>query len=62
MGKVFNFFSSLAGLFFIMGFQRVQGVDESIRLKELQVVSVALRKGDEGLGGFFFFSKRFFLG
>jgi hypothetical protein len=26
------------GLFFIMGFQWVQGMDNSIRLKELQVV------------------------
>jgi hypothetical protein len=35
-------------------------VDNSIRLKELQVVSGALRKGDKGLGFFFFFSKGFF--
>jgi len=48
--------------FFIMGFQWVQGVDNSIRLKELQVVSVALRKGDEGLGGFLSFPKGFFWG
>jgi hypothetical protein len=41
--------------FFIMGFQWVQGVDNSIRLKELQVVCGILRKGDEGLGFFIFF-------
>ncbi len=35
-------------------------MDNSIRLKELQVASGALRKGDEGFGFFFFFSKRFF--
>jgi len=29
-------------------------VDNSIRLKELQVGSEALRKGDEGLGFLFF--------
>ncbi len=32
----------------------------SIRLKELQVVSGTLRKGDEGLGFFFLFKKGFF--
>jgi hypothetical protein len=31
-------------------------------LKELQVVSEALRKGDKGLGIFIFFFKRVFLG
>jgi hypothetical protein len=36
-------------------------VDNSIGLKELQVVNGVLRKGDEGLG-FFSFSKGFFLG
>jgi hypothetical protein len=35
-------------------------VDNSIRSKELQVVSETLRKGDEGLGIFFFFQKGFF--
>jgi hypothetical protein len=30
-------------------------MDNSIKLKELQVVSGALRKGDEGLGFFKFF-------
>jgi hypothetical protein len=36
-------------------------VDNSIRLKELQVVSGVLRKGVEGLGFFIFiFSKRLF--
>jgi hypothetical protein len=37
-------------------------VDNSIRLKELQLVSGALRKGDEGLGFFFSFPKGCFLG
>jgi hypothetical protein len=37
-------------------------VDNSIRLKELQVVSGALRKGDEGLGFFILFFKKVFLG
>jgi hypothetical protein len=37
-------------------------VDNSIRLKELQVVSGALRKGDKGLRFFKFFFKGFFLG
>jgi len=32
-------------------------VDNSIRLKELQVVSETLRKGDNGLGFSFSFSK-----
>jgi hypothetical protein len=32
-------------------------VDNSIRLKELQVVSEALRKGDNGLGFFLSFPK-----
>jgi len=31
-------------------------------LKELQVASGALRKGDKGLGNFLFFPKGFFLG
>jgi hypothetical protein len=35
-------------------------VDNSIRLKKLQVVNGALRKGDEGLGFFIFFSKKYF--
>jgi hypothetical protein len=35
-------------------------VDNSIRLKELQVVSGALRKGDEGLGLPFLFQKGVF--
>jgi hypothetical protein len=34
----------------------------SIRLKELQVGSEAIRKGDEGLGILFYFFKRVFLG
>jgi hypothetical protein len=33
-------------------------VDNSINLKQLQVVSGALRKGDEGLGSIVFFSER----
>jgi hypothetical protein len=37
-------------------------VDNSIRLKELQVVSGTLRKGDKGLILFFIFSKRVFFG
>jgi hypothetical protein len=37
-------------------------MDNSIKLKELQVVSGALRKGDEWLGFFNFFSKGFFWG
>jgi hypothetical protein len=37
-------------------------VDNSIRLKELQLVSGAFRKGDVGLGFFFSFPKGFFLG
>ncbi len=45
-----------------MGFQWLQGVDNSIKLKELQVVNGALRKGDEGLGIVVFFSKRVFFG
>jgi hypothetical protein len=36
-------------------------VDNSIRLKELQVVSGSLRKRDEGLRFSFLFSKGFFL-
>ncbi len=36
-------------------------MDNSIRLKELQVVSGAIREGDEGLGFSFSFSKGFFL-
>jgi hypothetical protein len=37
-------------------------VDNSIKLKKLQVISGALRKGDEGLGTFIlFFQKGFFL-
>jgi len=35
-------------------------MDSSIRLKELQVVNGALRKGDNGLGFFFFFKRVFF--
>jgi hypothetical protein len=35
-------------------------VDNSIGLKELQVVNGVLRKGDEGLGFFFFFKRVFF--
>jgi len=35
-------------------------VDNSIKLKELQVVSGALRKGDEGLEFFPLFQKGFF--
>jgi len=56
------FFLSFSGFYFIMGFQWVQGVDNSIKLKELQIVSGDLRDGDEGLGFFLFFSKRVFLG
>ncbi len=35
-------------------------MDNSTRLKELQVVNGVLRKGDEGLGIFFLFQKGFF--
>ncbi len=35
-------------------------MDNPIKLKELQVVSGALRKGEGGLGIFFSFPKRFF--
>ncbi len=35
-------------------------MDNSIGLKELQVVNGVLRKGDEGLGFFFFFKRVFF--
>jgi hypothetical protein len=35
-------------------------MDNSIRLKELQVVTGVLKKGDERLGIVFFFSKGFF--
>ncbi len=37
-------------------------MDNSIRLKELQVINGAFKKGDERLGFFFSFSKGFFLG
>jgi hypothetical protein len=37
-------------------------VDNSFRLKELQVENGALRKGEEGLGFLFSFSKGFFFG
>jgi hypothetical protein len=37
-------------------------VDNSIKLKKLQVVSGTLRKRDEGLRTFFSFPKGFFLG
>jgi hypothetical protein len=37
-------------------------VDNSIKLKELQDVSGALRKGEEGLNLFLFFSKRVVFG
>ncbi len=37
-------------------------MDNSIRLKKLQVVSGALKKGDERLGFSFSFSKGFLLG
>ncbi len=37
-------------------------MNNSIRLKELQVVSGALSKGDEGLKILFSFSKGFFFG
>ncbi len=37
-------------------------MDNSIKLKNLQVVSGALKKGDKGLGTFFSFSKRVFFG
>jgi hypothetical protein len=42
--------------FLLWGFNE----DNSIKLKELQVVSGALRKKDKGLGIFFNFSKEFF--
>ncbi len=35
-------------------------MDNSIGLKELQVVNGVLRKGDEGLGFLFLFEKGFF--
>ncbi len=37
-------------------------MDNSIRLKQLQVGSEALRQGDEGLRTFIFFFKRVFFG
>ncbi len=37
-------------------------MDDSIRLKELQVVNGALRKGDKGFKSLFSFSKGFFTG
>jgi hypothetical protein len=37
-------------------------VDNSIKLKELQDVNGALRKGEEGFNLFLFFSKGLFLG
>jgi hypothetical protein len=37
-------------------------VDNSIKLKELQVVNGVLRKGDKRLGFSFLFQKGFFLG
>ncbi len=37
-------------------------MDNLIRLKELQVVGGALRKGDKGLGFFFLFSQKGFFG
>jgi hypothetical protein len=37
-------------------------MDYSIKLKELQLVSGALRKGDEGLTILFYFFKRVFFG
>jgi hypothetical protein len=37
-------------------------VDNSIKFKELQFVSGALKKGDEALGIFFPFPNGFFLG
>ncbi len=37
-------------------------MDNSIRLKELQVVSGTIKKGDEGLRFIFFKSKELFLG
>jgi hypothetical protein len=37
-------------------------VDNSIRLKELQAINGALRKGGKRLGLFNYFSKEFFLG
>ncbi len=45
------------GLFFIIMWS---GVDHSIRLKELQAINGALRKGDERLGFLFLFQKNFF--
>ncbi len=37
-------------------------MDNSIRLKKLQVVNGALRKKDKGFKSFFSFSKGFFMG
>jgi hypothetical protein len=37
-------------------------MDDSIKLKELQVVSGALKKGDEGLQYNYYFFKRGFFG
>ncbi len=45
-----------------MGFQWVQGVDNSIKLKELQLVNEGLKNEDEGLRIFFLFQKGFFWG
>jgi hypothetical protein len=35
-------------------------VDNSIKLKELQVVNEVFKKGDNGVGFFFFFKRVFF--
>jgi len=59
-GLKYYFFLSLSSFYFIMGFQWVQEVDNSIKLKELQIISGDLRDGDEGLGTFFSFPKGFF--
>jgi hypothetical protein len=60
-GLMYLIFSFSHGFFFIiMVFQWVQGVDNSIKLKKIQIGSGDLRKRDKGLGIFIFFQKGFF--
>jgi hypothetical protein len=59
--RYLNFFPSLTSFYYYYGVSMGIRVDNSIRLKELQVVSGALRKRDKGLGFFYFlFQKGFF--
>ncbi len=58
--KVFKCFFLFHMFVFYYGVSMGIRVDNSIRL--IQVVCGALRKGDKGLGFFFFFLKRVFFG